>query len=63
MLPVAGKLRIEPESETATREPFLLPMYPELTRERRGYAVDAVAEFSRIRDRQLHLGRLASCAG
>jgi hypothetical protein len=28
MLPVAGKLPIEPESETATREPFPLPMHP-----------------------------------
>ena len=45
MLPVAGKLRIESESETAMREPFPLPMYPELTREPRGYAVDAIAEF------------------
>jgi hypothetical protein len=45
MLPIAGKLRIEPESETATREPFPLPMYPELTREPRRYAADAIAEF------------------
>ena len=45
MLPVASKLRIEPESETATREAFPLPIYPELTREPRGYAADAIAEF------------------
>ena len=45
MLPVASKLRIESESETGTLEPFPLPMYPELTREPRGYAVDAIAEF------------------
>ena len=45
MLPIAGKLRIGPEAETATREPFLLPMCSERTREPRGYAVDAIAEF------------------
>jgi hypothetical protein len=45
MLPVAGKLRIEPGSETATREASPLPIYPELTREPRGYAADAIAEF------------------
>jgi hypothetical protein len=45
MLPVASKRRIESESETATLEPFSLPMYPELAREPRGYAVDAITEF------------------
>ena len=45
MLPVASKLRIESESETATLEPFPLPMYPELTREAQRYVVDAIAEF------------------
>ena len=33
MLPITGKLRIEPESETATREAFPLPMCSERTRE------------------------------
>ena len=45
MLPIAGKLRIGPDAETATREAFPLPMCPERTREPRGYAVDAIAEF------------------
>ena len=40
---------LESESETPAREPFPLPMYPELTREPRGYAVDAIAEFSNKR--------------
>src|SRR6266513_264623 len=45
MLPIARKLRIGPDAETATREAFPLPMGPERTREPRGYAVDAIAEF------------------
>jgi hypothetical protein len=45
MLPIAGKLRIESESETAMREAFPSPMYSEFTRKPRGYAVDAIAEF------------------
>ncbi len=45
MLPIARKLRIGPDAETATREAFPLPMCPERTREPRGYAVDAIAEF------------------
>src|SRR5207248_8543479 len=40
---------LESESETPAREPFPLPIYPELTREPRGYAVDAIAEFSNKR--------------
>jgi len=46
MLPIAGKLRIEPESETATRETFPLPMYPELTREQRGMRLMRAQNFS-----------------
>jgi len=36
---------LESESETPAREPFPLPMYPELTREAQRYVVDAIAEF------------------
>src|SRR5947207_6046075 len=45
MVPIARKLRIGPDAETATREAFPLPMGHERTREPRGYAVDAIAEF------------------
>jgi hypothetical protein len=49
MLPVASKLRIEPESETATREAFPLPIYPELTREPRAMRLMRSQNFSNKR--------------
>ncbi len=62
MLPVASKLRIEPESETATREAFPLPIYPELTREPRAMRLMRSQNFSN-RDRQLDLVALRLARG